>query len=126
MAFKAITDDIIVQEGTFAYSFEASGTIYGGQLVKPAGPMQVVYATADTDNAIGVAAYYVTKGEAVAVYGPGNIVRCHGGHAISCGDDLFASSNGCIDMTDTYGGTAPCIGIAMEATASGAIRVLLK
>ena len=55
MTFKEITDDIIVQEGTFGFSFTASGTVYGGQVVKMAGPMEVVKAESSTDNAIGVA-----------------------------------------------------------------------
>ena len=129
MTFKAITDDIIVQEGTFGYSFTASGTIYGGQLVKMAGPMQVVKADIPTDNAIGVAAYYVTKGEAVTVYGPGNIVRGHHpSTAASNGDDIYAGNDGCIYYNVTYGGTSPCIGIALEVAAggSGSAKILLK
>lgn len=129
MGWKNITDDIIVSEGTFGFSFTASGTIYGGQVVKMAGPMQVVAAAVPTDNAIGVAAYSVTKGEAVDVYGPGNIVRCHSPSSTTCGADLYAGNNGCVDDSATYGGTSPCIGIALEAVDvahSGAIRVLLK
>ena len=126
MTFKALTDDIIVQEGTFGFSFIASGTIYGGQVVKPAGPMQVVKSTLASDNSIGVAAYYVTKGEAVTVYGPGNIIRSHCPSATACGADLYAGNDGTFDDTDTYGGINPSIGISLEATNSGAIRILLK
>jgi len=127
MTFKAITDDIIVQEGTFGFSFIASGTIYGGQVVKMAGPMQVVKCDSSEYNAVGVAAYYVTKGEAVTVYGPGNIVRCFIPSATALGADLYAGNDGCVDDTPTYGDVFPCIGIALEGQASGnAIRVLLK
>ena len=126
MTFKAITDDIIVQEGTFGLSFIASGTVYGGQVVKMAGPMQVVYAETATDNAIGVAGDYRTKGYAVTVYGPNNIIRGHCPSAVACGADVFAGNNGCIQDDNAYGGTAPSIGVALEATASGSIRVLLK
>jgi len=121
-----MTDDIIVQEGTFGFSFTASGTIYGGQVVKMAGPMQVVKSELANDNSVGVAAYHVTKGEAVTVYGPGNIVRCHSPSGTAIGADLFAGNDGCVDDTPTYGGIYPSIGISMEATTSGAIRVLLK
>ena len=129
MVFKEITDDIIVQEGTFGYSFIASGTIYGGQVVKMAGPMQVAKAEVSTDNAIGVAAYYVTKGEAVTVYGPGNIVRGHcPSTATANGADLFAGNDGCFQDDEAYGGTRPCIGIAVEVSAggSGSAKILLK
>ena len=126
MAFKAITDDIIVQEGSFGLSFIASGTVYGGQVVKMAGPMQVVYATVPTENAIGVAGDYAIKGETVVVYGPNNIIRGHCPSAVAVGADLFAGNNGCFQDDETYGGTAPSIGVSLDATASGSIRVLLR
>ena len=125
--FTCPTDDIIVQEGTFAYSFIASGTISGGALVKPAGPMQVVKATDGNDNAIGVAAFYVTKGESVAVYGPGNIIRSSVCSGALIGDDLYAAPNGAFNKSLAYGGTAPCIGIALEPAAVNTVaRILLK
>lgn len=132
MVFKTITDDIIVQEGTFAYSFIASGTIYAGQLVKPAGPMQVVATAAATDNSIGVAAYYVTKGEAVAVYGPGNIVRGAASGETAIGADLYGGHGGFFADDVTYGGASPPVGISLQIAAGGAIAgsgqitVLLK
>ncbi|MBE3094740.1 MAG: hypothetical protein IMZ52_06875 [Actinobacteria bacterium] len=132
MVFKTITDDIIVQEGTFGFSFIASGTIYAGQLVKPAGPMQVQATTAGTDNSIGVAAYYVTKGEAVDIYGPGNIIRSLASGETAIGADLYAGHGGYFADDVTYGGTSPCVGIALQIAAGGAIAgsgqitVLLK
>jgi hypothetical protein len=126
-SFQIPTDDVIVQEGTFAYSFTASGTISGSALVKMAGPMQVVRADSGLDNAIGVAAYYVTKGETVAVYGPGNIVRgclCSGA---TVGDDLFVGTNGTFNKGLTYGGLFPCVGVALEPKAVMSIgKILLK
>jgi len=126
MAFKAIKDYIIVQEGSFGLSFIASGTINGGQLVKMAGPMQVVKTDDRDGNTVGVAAYYVTKGEAVTVYGPGNIVRLHTASGVSCGADIFAGDDGGTDDSTTYGGEFPSIGVALEAAISGSYRALLK
>lgn len=126
MVYGRITDDIIVQEGTFGYAFVASGTIYAGQVVKPAGPMQVVACDNCTENAIGVAAYYVTKGETVTVYGPGNIVRCYCASSIAVGADLYPGNNGCVDDAAVYGSTYPSIGVSLEGTVSGAVRTLLK
>ena len=128
MTYVSPTDDIIVQEGTFGFSFEASGAISAGQLVKPAGPMQVVKSTSNLDNCVGVAAYTVTKGEVVTVYGPGNIVRGYCGSSTAVGSDLYAGNNtaGAFDDTSAYGITAPCVGIALEGAKSGAIRILLK
>lgn len=126
-SFAIPTDDIIVQEGTFAYSFVASGTISGSMLVKPAGPMQVVKCSDSQDNAIGIAGYYVTKGETVAVYGPGNIIRSCCASATAVGDDLFVGLGANFNPTFTYGGLAPCIGVALEgAAADSKIRILLK
>lgn len=126
-AFVTPTDDIIFAHGTFGYSFIASGTISGAMLVKPAGPMQVVKATDALDNSIGVAAFYVTKGEAVTVYGPGNIIRSCVGSSTSYGDDLYTGLNGIFENSQTYGGTAPCVGIALETIAAGSTcKILLK
>lgn len=122
-----MTDDIIYQEGTFAYSFIASGTISGGRLVKPIGPMQVVKASDGTDNAIGVAAYYVTKGEAVAVYGPGNIIYGHCPSATAVGEDLFVANEGGFNNSLAYGGVYPCVGVSLEGgKAKSNLRILLK
>jgi len=132
MAFTSPTDDIIVQEGTFAYSFTASGTIYAGQLVVPTGTMQVIAAPGvSSAKCVGVAAYYVTDGEMVAVYGPGNIVRCcASGTSVAVGECLIAGTEGkVLDVTDLYAkkSGASIVGKALEsqATADGAVRVLL-
>jgi hypothetical protein len=124
-----MTDDVIVQEGTFGYSFIASGTIYAGQLVKAAGPMQVVAAAASTDNSLGVAAYYVTKGETVTVYGPGNIIRSYATGTTAIGSDLYCGHGGYFEDDETLGGTSPPVGVALQVAAtngSGSITVLLK
>jgi len=125
--FTPTTDDIIVQEGTFGFSFVASGIISGGALVKVAGPMQVTEATNAIDNAIGVAHATVAKGDAVTVYPMGNIIRSCCCSATTMGDDLFVGLDGCFDNSLTYGGVYPCVGIALEsAAAGGTARILLK
>jgi len=126
MAIVTPSDDILV-DGINIYSFEASGAISGAACVKVAGPMQVVKATESTDNAIGVASYETAKGDYVDVYGRGNIVRCCAASGIAMGADLFVANDGKVDDSLVYGGTSPCIGIALEAAVSGgALRVLLK
>ena len=127
MAIVTPSDDILVQEGTFAFSFEASGAISGAQLVKSAGVMQVVKATDSQDNVLGVAAYEVAKGDYVAVYPLGNIVRCCAASGITTGAELHCASDGKVDDSLTIAATIPCIGIALEPVdANDAIRVLLK
>jgi hypothetical protein len=130
--FTSITDDIIVQEGTFGFSFIASSAISGGQLVKSAGPVSagglyVTKATDANDNAIGVAAYTKAKNEAVTVYGPGNIIRGCAASSTTQSDDLFVGADGMFNNSLTYGGTYPSIGISLETKAAGAaMRILLK
>lgn len=76
--FTAPTEDIPIQDGTFAFSFFSSGNVSAGQGVYLCGPAGYVRAPEeDVDkNGIGVAAYGATAGEALAVYVPGNITRC--------------------------------------------------
>jgi len=128
--FITPTDDIIVQEGTFGFSFIASGAISGAQLVKMAGPMMVTKATSPTDNAIGIAAYTVTKGETVDVYGPYNIVRSYLASSAAVGTALYVSDLGGFNSGGTatpVGSTWPCVGIALEPKKSGSTcKILLK
>jgi hypothetical protein len=128
--FKCPTDDIIVQEGTFGFSFIASGAISGGALVKPNGTMQVVKTSNSQNNAIGVAAYSVSKDEVVTVYGPGNIIRSYCASATASGDDLFAGAGGAFHnggAVEVIGELSPVVGIALEpCNADTHIRILLK
>jgi len=127
MTFVTPSDDVILQEGTFGFSFIASGAISGAMLVKANGPMYVVKCTAETDNAIGVAANTAAKGDALTVYGPGNIIRSYTASTATAGDDLFVAPTAGFCNAATYGGTYPCVGIALESKgAAGTIRVLLK
>ena len=76
--FTAITNDICIQEGTFAFNYIASGTILQGQGVKAGGGMYVIEPSGNgvpQKGCVGIAAYSETKGNPIAVYGPGNIVR---------------------------------------------------
>ena len=126
ITFVEPTDNIIVQEGTFGFSFVASGAISGAMLVQVAGPMQVKKCTTVADNAIGVALDTVAKGDAVTVLGPGNIVRSYTASSVTMGDDLFVGLNSGFDNTPVYGGTTPCVGIALESISADSIRILLK
>jgi len=132
MTFPTLTDDIIVQEGTFAYNFTASGTVYAGQLVDAVGTMQVKAAVGISSTAIvGVAAYYATDGEKVAVYGPGNIVRCAAsGTSVAAGECVQAGAEGrVLDVGSIVAKAsgAVVVGKALESqsTADAAVRVLL-
>ena len=95
MAFTTSTspsEDIIVQEGTFAFDYECSGSVFAGQAVyvndtlkvsaPPGGDVRTGY--------VGIAAYDQTDGNQVAVYGPGNICRVIiSGTTILVGDLLY-------------------------------------
>lgn len=120
------SDDILI-DGTNLYSFTASSAVSGGALVKVGGDYTVIHSVASVDNSIGVALYETATGELVSVAGPGCIVRCCAASGITKSSDVFAALYGKVDATQTYGGTSPCIGIALETVAAdAAIRVLLK
>jgi len=128
MAITTPSDDIIVQEGTFAYSFQASGAVSGGAVLKATGTMKVSHAGATTTQGlVGVAAYEVPAGSYVAVYGPGNIVRCCASGTFLVGSILYPVATGKVDDYGTWGTNEP-IGVALEASTADlqAVRVLLK
>jgi len=137
------TDDIIFHEGVSAYNFQASGTIKGGQLVKAMDTMKVgvlasSFDTSGTKGIIGVAAYDVTDKEYLAIWGPGNIVRCKTSGAVVVGDRIVLGSiAGHVGSPETLtylAGAALAskpminriIGMALESKAADAsVRVLL-
>jgi hypothetical protein len=136
MSFTGPTDDIIFQEGTFAYNFQASGTIVGGQAVEIQDTMKVAAPLGsklqdNNSKIIGVAAYDVTDKEYVAVYGPGNVVRVIISGASNCtvGEVLVPSCDGKFLNRNTS--AAPCasglkaIALETQATNNGTAKVLL-
>jgi len=129
MAFTSPTEDIIVQEGTFAYDLTCSGSISAGQAVIVCGTMQVKPATtALSTDVFGVAAYSQTDGNPIAVYGPGNICRViiSGTSKCTAGDDLYAQYEGkWATGTATAGVTCHALALETQATADGTARVLL-
>lgn len=74
MAFTAPTEDIEVVGPYTSYDFTASGTITRGQAVYLNAPGYCLEGT-DNKTGIGIAMYSRTKGQKIAVLGPGNIVR---------------------------------------------------
>ena len=128
LAWTSPSDDIIFQEGTFAYNFVASGTINAGQVVEVNDTMKVrVDPTANDTSWVGVAAYDVTDDEYVAVYGPGNIVRCKSSGAINVGSRVaINSAYGHVGVPEAGVGNGACVGIALETVATDtSVRVLL-
>ena len=122
------TDDIIVQEGTLAYNFIASGTISAGQIVEVNDTMKVrVDPTANDTSWIGVAAYDVTDDEYVAIYGPGNIVRCKSSGAINVGNRVAINSlYGHVGVPEAGVTNGAEVGISLETVATNtSVRVLL-
>jgi len=128
MAYTAPTDDIIVQEGTFAYSFKCSGTIYPGQAVYPVATMEVKAVSANYEpGCIGVAAYKKTDDGYIGVYGPGNIVRVIvSGTAVAVSDRLLPVNEGkWKEGTGAHSSGCQAIALETQATDNGTCRVLL-
>jgi hypothetical protein len=127
LAFTSPSDNIIFQEGAMAYNYQASGTIKAGQLVYINDTMKVAACnSADMTGVVGVADYDVTDKDYIAVWGPGNIVRCKSSGSITVGAALHNSVNGHV-YTDPAGVTAGCkVGVALETVATDTqVRVLL-
>ena len=121
------TDDVIVQEGTFAFDFIASGTIYAGQAVEPIGTMQVRKITNALGTFVGLAAYDATDTQHVAVYGPGNIVRaCASGTSVTVGRSVIPNKEGKFRIGALYYASGiSAISLEAQATADGSVRLLL-
>lgn len=131
------TDDIIIQEGSFAFDFDASGTVYGGQAVYCNKDMAVAALPVSTGiptiaGCVGIAAYKQTTGKPVAVYGPGNICRAIvSGGSVRAGDTLIIGALGKIDFPSTLGGNSAIysgvrfIALEDESTANADIKVMI-
>ena len=141
MAYTTTTspsEDIIVQEGTFAFSYTASGAVYAGQAVYASttggDPTWVKAIPASCGNTgqygtVGVAAYDVADQGLLAVYGPGNICRViiSGTSKCTVGDCLVGCDEG--KWTKKVAGGIPsgicAIALETQATADGTAKVLL-
>jgi len=101
MTWETMTGDIIIQDGTFAFLFKASGTIYKGQAVYVKADNAVTACTADASEceAIGVAIDDASHGSQVGIAGPGNIVRCAGDADIAPGTLVYGDADGSFDAT---------------------------
>lgn len=131
LTYTAPTDDIILQEGVFAYSYKVSSSsgIDAGQVVKCVDDMEVGIATTANSNTavVGVAAYDVEDNKYIAVYGPGNIVRCKSSGAIDAGVDVTVNSTaGHVGVPEAGVTTGKRIGISLETVATNTqVKVLL-
>jgi hypothetical protein len=91
-------NDIIVQDGVFAYNFTASGAISKGQAVALCPGMNNNVMACDSEaiyaNSIGLATMNATKGKWVAVAGPGNICYACTAAATAVGLPLYGTTAG--------------------------------
>jgi hypothetical protein len=110
-----VTDDVLVGDGTMAYTFTASGAIYGGQIVEIQADNAVKTSTTGSEG-IGVAAYDADHGDEVAVFGPGNVVRLCVDASGSAGTTIYADANGVADTTAAS--TERIMGYQLEAATS--------
>jgi predicted RecA/RadA family phage recombinase len=96
------TNDIIQQDGVFAYNFKASGAIKKGQALYLSADnlVSVTTASATESNCCGFATMDAANGEQVGVAGPGNIVVCCMDDAASvAGTALYGDTDGVLDAT---------------------------
>ena len=95
------TNDIIQQDGVFAYNFYASGAIKKGQAVYCCkdDSVSVCTAAAGESDAIGFAALDAANTEQVPIAGPGNIVVCCADASIAAGTAVYGDTDGTVDST---------------------------
>jgi len=134
MTFTSPTEDIIVQEGTFAFDYTCSGSVSAGQGVYALGTVAVCAPTTELSATggmqpycVGVAAYDQTHGNPVAVYGPGNIVRVIvSGTANTVGKPMVLGEEGKFKYIAT---TKPsgvyALPLETQATANGTCKAML-
>ena len=127
MTWTDITDDIIYQEGTFAFLYTAGEALKRGMAVKLSGSTGYVYKGDDNNEyGVGIAEKDASAGDPIAVWGKGNIVtsRASGaaanytvGTAVGLGPDGYIS----------YNNTTHKMGIVYEAPSAtnGTFKVLL-
>jgi len=127
MSWTAITDDIVYQEGTFAFKYTAGEDLKRGMAVKLSGSTGKVYkGDANNEYGVGVVLHDADSGDPVSVWGPGNIVttRASGatanytvGTAVGLGPDGYVS----------YNNTTHKMGIVYEAptATNGTCKILL-
>jgi hypothetical protein len=123
-------NDIIIQDGVFAYNFTASGTIYKGQAVTPCpskdGYVMVCDADAGHSDSIGLATGDSTDGVQIPVAGPGNICwACtDSGADVIAGAPLYGDLYGLLDATK--GNATKVAGYALNTGAAGTTNYLVK
>lgn len=96
-----LTSDTILQDGTGAMNYIASGNIYVGQAVYICSDDTVKVTTTTTDecDAIGIASSKASDGDRVGVYGNSNIVRCCVDSAGNPGEPVYGSTDGVLSTT---------------------------
>jgi len=104
-------NEIIKQDGVFAYLFTASGNIYAGQSVKIQANNYVT-PTAGSDDGIGIASINSTHGNQIGVFGPGNIVYAVVDGTHTPGTPLYGGAFGI--MTDTQGASERIMAYVVE------------
>lgn len=115
-------------------TFDAGGTITGGDLVKVgAADMAVIRATTDADSVVGVAAHDAVNGDRVGVYIRGVVHRSVAVGAITRGDLVVADSSvaggrvktaaaegGAYVQADANRNARALVGLALESIADTA------
>ena len=99
-----VENDIILQDGVFAYNFIASGTIYKGQAVCICGDNKVMVCNDGSSDAseadvVGLATYNATNGNQISVAGPGNICNCCTNGQVSVSTAVYGTDDGCLHGT---------------------------
>ncbi len=108
------TNDIIYQDGVFAYNFTAGEAIKKGQAVYVSADntVSITTSTAVEADSIGVACYDAANGAQIAIAGPGNIAVACFDAAVAVGLPVYGDTYGVFD--ETAGSAVKIAGYVVE------------
>lgn len=117
------TNDIIQQDGIFAYNFYASGNIKKGQAVYISADNKVSPCTsaAGECDAIGIACYDADDTAQISIAGPGNIAIAAADSALAVttiGSPVYGDTDG--EVTTTRGNAKKTAGYIIDNAATEA------
>lgn len=95
-----VSNDIILQDGTLAYNFVASGAIEKGQAVTLCGDNKVMPTDSTHPDAIGFATMPAIANQQIGIACAGNIIICcMDDNASVVGTALYGDTDGALDET---------------------------
>lgn len=120
------TNDIIYQDGVFAYNFTAGEAIKKGQAVyiDDDNTVKITTSTAVECDSIGVACYNAANATQIAIAGPGNVATACFDAAVAVGLPVYGDTYGI--FSETAGNAVKVGGYVVELPVAGTTNYVGK